>query len=109
MSELTRVVPGYFKVRADGVWIGDVRGGTGIGWSFTTTIGGHSVRRYASKGDAVEALEADARRWQPSLIAPQPIERACGVCRRYGHTDDACPENPETWAHPQPTDYGQGL
>lgn len=30
---------------------------------------------------------------------PPKIERACGYCRRYGHTEDACPTTIDaTWS-----------
>lgn len=31
---------------------------------------------------------------------------ACGLCRRYGHRDDACPSNPANWPTPEPCHVG---
>jgi hypothetical protein len=39
-----------------------------------------------------------------SVLPPVVMERACGLCRRYGHDDDACPSNPATW--PLPPEVG---
>lgn len=46
------------------------------------------------------SLEARAAQFVPVDDPEIEYERACGLCRRYGHKDAECPTNPENWPRP---------
>jgi hypothetical protein len=50
----------------------------------------------------IVCTDCGASRTIPGTNRPR-IERACGLCRRYGHDDDECPTNPATWPIPPMT------
>jgi hypothetical protein len=69
-----------------------------------TCDAGGSVFDFAVQSVVTNLERRDVQMHQPRprtrVTPPASPERACGLCRRYGHDDDACPSNPATWDIP---------